>query len=127
MGIQLKYLPLPYIKRKAPMQFTYHHIDYTFFPEGIESEISFDAEFVGIYEEENGKDVYRGDEVEISAIAINGVPVQSFGTSADWRKFLDTLRQAARDQAHAQRVRIELSDIVAGMAVTVVDCMRVAA
>lgn len=127
MRIQLKYLPLPYINGKTPMQYTYNHIDYSIFPEGIESEIVFDAEFVDIYEEENGIDVYQGDEVEISAIAINGVPVQSFGTSADWRKFLDTLRQAARDQADAQRVRIELSDVVAGMAVTVVDCMRVAA
>ena len=118
---------MPYINGKTPMQYTYHHIDYTLYPDGIESEIVFDAEFVDIYEEENGVDVYQGDEVEISAIQINGTPVQCFGTSADWRKFLDVLRQSARDQASAQRVLIELSDLVAGIGVKVIHEIKLAA
>lgn len=109
------------------MQFKYHHIDYSLFPEGIESEIVFEAEFVDIYEEVNGIDVYQGDKVEISSITINGTPVQSFGTSADWRKFLDVLRQAARDQASAQRVRIELSDVVGDIGVKVIHEIKLAA
>ena len=111
------FIPLCYLTHQS-MQFTTTYTD-----KGAPAEITFEAEFVAIYEEW----VYVGDEVEISAIQINGTPVQSFGTSADWRKFLEVLRQAARDQVSAQRVRIELGDVVAGMEVKVVDWIRVAA
>ncbi len=91
-------------------------------PDGMEVTYACEGEFEAQYDDEN---VYTGDTFGLISISRNGVQLPAFGTSRDWRAFLDAVEDSARRAFEPEAVSVEIRDRVGDTNVIVHDKIEV--
>ena len=91
-------------------------------PDGVEITYDCEGEFEARYD---GNDVFIGSIFGLTAISHGGVALPVFGTSKDWRVFLDSVEDSARRAVEFEAVNVEIRDRVGNTDIIVHDKIEV--